>query len=159
MTTDEPGTWSEPDATDEQAIRDDERRATLVFPSVEDFVNDYLVHLVQRRTDDGSHVWCPCWWAHAEAIARLTALWRAFEYLSRDSALGMTNWWLHHADPHLAVLLSPYGPFHACGTSLGHQAPSPLPTEPAPPGTFDHPAFVLIDDGPFPDTPLNLPTS
>ncbi|MEU6824019.1 DUF4913 domain-containing protein [Streptomyces atriruber] len=146
-------------AEDEQALKDEERRATLIFPSVEAFVTDYIAHIVQRRTDDRSHVWCPSWWTHGEAVARLTALWRAFEYLSGDPALGMSTWWLHHADPHLAVLLDPRGPFHACGSELGHQACVPLPTAPAPPGTFDHEAFTLPYEDPFPGDPLNLPTS
>ncbi|MEU5774598.1 DUF4913 domain-containing protein [Streptomyces venezuelae] len=147
-------------ATDEEAVRDEETRASLIFPSVEEFVTEYLSAVVHRRTDDGSHVWCPDWWAHAEAVARLTALWRAFEYLSSDPALGMSNWWLHHADPHLAVLLDPHGPFHACGPHHGHQErPPTLPVTSAPPGHFDHPAFSLADEDPFRDLPLDLPTS
>ncbi|MET8687454.1 DUF4913 domain-containing protein [Streptomyces sp. NPDC004732] len=159
MTTDAQNPADGRTARDEQALKDEERRATLIFPSVEVFVNDYLVHVVQRRTDDGSHVWCPSWWAHAEAVARITALWRAFEYLSSDPALGMSNWWLHQADPHLAVLLSPGGPFHACGSERGHSPAARLPTTPAPSGAFDHPVFALMEDDLFPDDPLDLPTS
>jgi hypothetical protein len=38
----------------------------------------------------------------------------------------MSNWWLHHADPHMRVLLDPVdGPFARCGN--GHVGNEPLP--------------------------------
>ncbi|WP_306332261.1 DUF4913 domain-containing protein [Streptomyces sp. KL118A] len=128
---------------------EEEQRATTVFGSLQEFVTEYVVAVAARRTDDGSHVWCPSWWAHAEAIARLSALWRAFEYLCADPSLGLSNWWLHHADPHLAVLLSPDGPFHACGGPDGHRAPEPLPLDTPPEGLFNDPVFSVMTGDPL----------
>jgi len=44
-------------------------------------------------------------------LQRLEALWRAWEHLRQDPALGMSVWWRDHADPHMAALLDPDGPF------------------------------------------------
>ncbi len=51
------------------------------------------------------------WWMHPEAVARLDALWRAWEHLGNDPATGMSVWWRDHADHHMGVLMSPDGPF------------------------------------------------
>ena len=32
-----------------------------------------------RRPLGGEFRWCPQWWAHPEAVSRLTALWRSWE--------------------------------------------------------------------------------
>ncbi|MER7199519.1 DUF4913 domain-containing protein [Streptomyces sp. CB01635] len=54
-----------------------------------------------------------------------------------DGALGMSNWWVHHVDPHLSALLDPVtGPFAPC--AQGHQMDEPLPIDPVPDGVFDH---------------------
>ncbi|MGI8558855.1 MAG: DUF4913 domain-containing protein [Solirubrobacteraceae bacterium] len=54
-----------------------------------------------RRT----RVWCPQWWRHAEAVARLESLWRAWEHLRHDAAPGLSVWFRDHADHHLTILL------------------------------------------------------
>ncbi|MFD0412994.1 DUF4913 domain-containing protein [Streptomyces sp. NPDC127108] len=135
------------ETTDRARLIEEEHRAGLVFGSLADFVA-YLTQIVRPRLDDGDHIWCPRWWAHPEALLRLSAMWRAFEYLRHDASLGMSNWWLHHADPHLARLLSPSGPFHACAGGQ-HTDPPPLATEPVPPDVLDHPAFALLPEDPF----------
>jgi hypothetical protein len=95
------------------------------FSSVEDFVTDYLSLVSEVRTG-GPLVWCASWWAHPEAVARLTALWRAWEALRLEPATGMSNWWTLHFDPHIRVLLdAERGPFASC--SRGHQAGKPGP--------------------------------
>lgn len=134
--------------TDRAQLIDEEQRAPLAFSSLPTFVSDYLALIIQRRMDDGSHLWCPSWWAHPEAIARLAAMWRAFEYLRSDPAIGLSNWWLHHADPHLAVLLSPTGPFHAC--AQGHRSDAErLPLDRMPAGLMDDPVFTVLVGDPF----------
>ncbi|MBT2505834.1 DUF4913 domain-containing protein [Streptomyces sp. ISL-98] len=78
-----------------------------------------------------------------EALSRLTALWRAWENLRLDPALGMSTWWLHHAKPHLQDLLdADTGPLSACSPE-GHTAYAypPLPLEPADPALWLSPAF------------------
>ncbi|WP_393059602.1 DUF4913 domain-containing protein [Streptomyces sp. LN549] len=115
----------------------------LIFRSLDLFVEEYLAQVVRRRVDGVHLAWCPDWWTHPEAVARLASLWRAFEYLRVDSSLGMSNWWLHHADPHLAVLMDPRtGPFASCWGPDGHKADiGPLPGNPSPPEMWDDPAF------------------
>jgi hypothetical protein len=51
----------------------------------------------------------PVWWGHPEAVARLTALWRAWEVLRLDPATGMSNWWTLHFDPHMPYCSMPSG--------------------------------------------------
>ncbi|MET8751684.1 DUF4913 domain-containing protein [Streptomyces sp. NPDC004667] len=42
-------------------------------------------------------------------------LWLAWERLRLESMLGMTTWWVQHADPHLRILMDPArGPFAGC---------------------------------------------
>ncbi len=74
------------------------------------------------------------WWESAEAVITLEALWRAWEHLRLDPALGMSVWLRDHLHPHLAVLMSPPGPFGTTSGSAG--AASPLPYEAPPAGLF-----------------------
>lgn len=119
----------------------------LAFTSLDEFVREYLTQVVHRRLNRSVQLWCPEWWRHPEAIARLAVLWRAFEFLRTDPALGMSTWWLHHADPHLHALMNPqYGPFVSCDPREGHSdetQPGPLPTVPAPQELMDLPEFAL----------------
>lgn len=104
-----------------------------VFADVAGWVEQHLVLLVGRQLGAGA-TWCARWWAHAEAISRLEALWRAWEVLRLDEALGMSLWWRDHANPHLAVLLSrDAGPFAGC-TPQRHVDLPLLPSAPAPAG-------------------------
>ncbi|NUU21886.1 MAG: DUF4913 domain-containing protein, partial [Streptomycetaceae bacterium] len=125
-------------------VRDEQ--LDLVFSSLDDFVAEYLTQVVHRRLNRAVCVWCPDWWRHPEAVARLSVLWRAFEFLRSDPALGLSTWWLHHADPHLHALMHPqYGPFVGCDPRDGHgeSQPGPLPANRAPQALLAHPAFAL----------------
>jgi hypothetical protein len=137
----------EPDPFAESAPgEDDDEALEMVFASVDDFVTEYLAQIIRRRISHATMTWCPSWWLHPEAIVRITALWRAFEYLRVDAALGMSTWWLQHADPHLRALMDPdYGPFALCDPRGGHseRALPPLPLDPSPPEMWDHPAFTV----------------
>jgi hypothetical protein len=122
----------------EDIRRDEEsvgRPAELFYPHVGEFVTDRLIHLVPRPTPDSGLVWCPSWFRHAQALARLDSIWRAWEHLRFDPALGMSNWWTHYADPNLRALMDARtGPFARC--AVGHQDSEPLPVETAPDGLF-----------------------
>lgn len=104
------------------------------FDSVYDFVEQHLVFLYERRVRGSEdRAWCPQWWSHPEAVSRLEALWRAWEALRTDPALGMSVWWRDHADAHMSVLLDTAGPFWACSVSSGHESRGeiePLPVDP-----------------------------
>lgn len=82
--------------TDEDKASEDfdtsENGPKLFFPNLEVFVTDFLVHHYARPLDPMSHdkelTWCSSWWAHTEAVSRLSALWRAWETLRLDAGPG-----------------------------------------------------------------------
>ncbi|MER8041920.1 DUF4913 domain-containing protein [Streptomyces sp. NPDC094032] len=131
--------------TDPEPQEGAQEEPQFIYRSLDAFVTEYLCVVVRRPVGGGHLAWCPEWWQHPEAIARLAALWRAFEYLSQDPGLGMTSWWLHHADPHLAALMHPdKGPFAYCSGPDGHtDTLGELPYVPSPPELWDNPAFSL----------------
>ncbi|GAA5054130.1 DUF4913 domain-containing protein [Nocardia callitridis] len=112
-----------------------------VYSGVADFVENYLTMVYRRQvTDVGDTVWCPEWWRHAEAIARLEALWRSWEYLRGYRETGHSVWFLDHADRHMEVLFSPRGPFQYCSVRHGHKDMlAPLPVTPPPHDLFTDP--------------------
>lgn len=131
---DEPPPWDDPVPGSTPAPAQDDPPA-LHFGSVDEFVREYLIHAYKRRVDQQRILWAPNWWAYDEAIQRLEALWRAWEHLRLDPALGMSMWWRDHADHHMAILMSDTGPFAGIQgqrTALG----SPLPYEAPPAGMF-----------------------
>lgn len=104
------------------------------FGSLEVFVADYLAHVYARQVIDiQAVVWCPQWWRHPEAVARLAALHARYELARHDGPAAMSDWWLLHADPHMNRLLDPSGPFKYCSLRNGHNDHiKPLPVTPAP---------------------------
>ncbi|MFD7685934.1 DUF4913 domain-containing protein [Streptomyces sp. NPDC059781] len=119
--------------------------STFIFPSLPEFVEDFMAPVLHLPVyGETPLAWCPSWWAHPEALARLTAMWRSFEYLRGDVTLGMSTWWRDHVDPHMRVLRDPLtGPFAACQRAGTHIDQPSLPTEAPPDGLFDHPAFSM----------------
>lgn len=114
----------------------------LVFDNVAEFVHTKLAYSYRREVESGiSRKWCPQWWKHEEAASRLESLWRAWEHLRLDPATGMSVWWRDHADPHMAQLMDPEGPFKNCSVRHGHGGTEgplpPLPCTPEPSGLFD----------------------
>ena len=100
-----------------------------VFASVEQFVTGYLLPLYRRAVSGNDTTWCAEWWRHPEAIVRLEALWRAWEYLRLDPATGMSVWLRDHCDFHMRVLLSADGPFKGCTPDAHAARPvRPLPS-------------------------------
>ena len=79
--------------------------------------------------------WCPQWWAHAEAIVRLTALWRTWEAArASDEDSAMADWLRTYFDALNPVLLADDGPFASCSADA-HREQRPLPLT-APPVGF-----------------------
>ncbi|MEU3982761.1 DUF4913 domain-containing protein [Streptomyces sp. NPDC026672] len=123
---------------DAEIRRDEEgaaRPAELFYPHVAEFVENRFIYFVPRPTPESGRVWCPEWYRHPEALSRLDSVWRAWEALRWDAGLGMSNWWLHHADPHVRALTDPVtGPFARCVD--GHEGHDPLPIATPPEGLF-----------------------
>ena len=102
--------------------------------------------------DHGHHrIWCPQWWRHDEAVARLDALWRAWEHLRLDPATGLSVWFRDHADHHMTILLDADGPLKGCDGTHSQRPLDPLPHDPPPPGTFEP------DDDFIPSAPVDAP--
>lgn len=102
--------------------------AELFYPDPLAFFQGTLGPSYVREVNNGSEfLWCSQWYKHPEALARVEAMWRAWEYLRRDGALGSSTWWIHHADPHMGVLMAPNGPFKRCSYD-GH-APRTRPEQ------------------------------
>jgi hypothetical protein len=99
-----------------------------VFSVVEDWVAEYFL-LMFRRPLGGMYRWCPQWWAHPEAVSRLTALWRSWEAMRLEPATGISDWYGSHLDHHLPILLGPDGPFCQCSKD-GHLELPPFPADP-----------------------------
>ncbi len=94
---------------------------TLYFGSVDEFVRHYLLPNYRRRVDGQRVVWAAEWWKYSEAVARLDALWRAWEHLRQDAQTGMSVWFRDHAEHHMSVLLSVSGPFAAAGEGTNRE--------------------------------------
>jgi hypothetical protein len=52
----------------------------------------------------------------------MESIWRAWEHLRLEPALGISTWFLNHADPHMRVLMDKEGPFKKCAYD-GHKPP------------------------------------
>lgn len=104
------------------------------FTNVAAWVEGYFVPMY-RRPLGGEYRWCAQWWAHGEAISRLTALWQSWEALRWQPGTGIATWYASYLDPQLPALLGPRGPFYQCTETEhidGHQAI----TDAAPPGLW-----------------------
>jgi hypothetical protein len=112
---------------EDQTPREDDFKSKMRYKNLVDWLEDYFFEMVRRRLG-GQMTWCAKWWLHPEAISRLDALWLSWEFLKDDGALGMSNWWLSHVDPHMSVLMSrDNGPFASCKPELHRDDLKSLP--------------------------------
>lgn len=86
---------------------------TTCYPDLDTWVRDYFAPLYARPIG-GDFRWCPQWRDHVEAVARLEAMWRAWEALRLDGATGMANWFTTVADPLVHQLTNRGGPLGQC---------------------------------------------
>ncbi|OEU96605.1 hypothetical protein AN216_20120 [Streptomyces oceani] len=103
----------------EEAYTEELRRLAL-------WVNHLLIPVYGRETRSQAP-WCPRWWEHLEAVARLHALWLTWQELT-DPAAGASGpalWHRDHLDPTMAELRDPAGPFGGCkaGAHRAKEAP------------------------------------
>jgi len=122
-----------------------------VFETVEDWVDGYFRPRF-RRPLGGEFRWCPKWWAHPEAVSRLTALWRSWEACRLEPATGISDWYRDHLDHHLPILLGSRGPFFQCGPDSGHVDQPPFPADEVDYDLLDQ-AAAAAGDGAEGDTP------
>ena len=86
--------------------------------ALSDWVN-YLFLPVYGREISTTRPWCDQWHEHPEAVARLHALWLAWQQFTDIEAglSGPSMWHRDHLDQTLVQLRAPDGPFAACTTS------------------------------------------
>jgi hypothetical protein len=91
------------------------------------WVADLLLPVYGREVTS-QQPWCPRWWEHLEAVARLHGLWLAWQEHT-DPAMGASGpavWHRDHLGPVLTELRSPTGPFAGCkaGSHRAKAAPT-----------------------------------
>lgn len=86
--------------------------------ALSDWVN-YLFLPIYGREISTNRPWCAQWHEHPEAVARLHALWLAWQQFTDTEAglSGPSTWHRDHMDQMLAHLRAPDGPFAACTTN------------------------------------------
>jgi hypothetical protein len=109
----------------------------LYYLTLEEWVGEWLFPVHRRSVLGHDRVWCPQWWRHAEAVARLESLWRAWEHLRQDAATGLSVWFRDHADHHMTILLDADGPFKGCDSRHSDHPLDELPHDPPPEGMFE----------------------
>lgn len=105
---------------------------TTELAALSDWVN-YLFLPIYGREISTTRPWCAQWYDHPEAVARLHALWLAWQQLTDTEAgpTGPSTWHRDHLDQALVHLRAPDGPFAACTTSPSRPSHRVLAT-PAP---------------------------
>lgn len=86
--------------------------------ALSDWVN-YLFLPAYGREISTTRPWCDQWHEHPEAVARLHALWLAWQQFT-DAEAGLSGpsmWHRDHLDQTLVQLRAPDGPFAACTTN------------------------------------------
>ncbi|WP_433474149.1 DUF4913 domain-containing protein [Spirillospora sp. CA-142024] len=105
---------------------------TLELESLATWVNVLLVPVYVNEVSP-LRPWCTRWWEHPEALARLHALWLAWQSLTDSPSCGHTGpsiWHRDHLDPALARLRAPDGPFARCMLDPERPAHNANPTTP-----------------------------
>ncbi|MFE7212478.1 DUF4913 domain-containing protein [Streptomyces sp. NPDC057611] len=108
-------------------LYDDELRALI------EWVEGVLVpgYLAEPSADAR---WCHLWFEHTPAVARLHALWLAWQELTDPATCGYTGpsvWHRDHLDPCMRELRSSSGPFAGCTKGehqIDHRMPGTVPS-------------------------------
>jgi hypothetical protein len=95
-------------------------------------------------------VWCPVWTEHQDVVARLTAVWFAWETANEEGGKAVSSWIRDHADYEFAWCMAETGPFRRCRS--GHSPKLTIyPTETHPTET----QTGAVDADAEPDTKEN----
>jgi len=116
---------------------EEESGPTLVYGSADEWLRKYWRYTYRRRVSakgSGTGRWRVDWWTVDEAVQRIEALWRSWEASRLDAGLGMSTWWINHAEPHMGALLATDGPF--AGATDENLPGEPLPYVEPPAGMF-----------------------
>jgi hypothetical protein len=119
-----------------QAALQDAPGSGTYFPNVLAFVTEHLTPMYRRSLSGTDRTWCAEWWRHTEAVSRLEALWRSWEYLRLDPNLGISVWMRDHLDHHMAILLDADGPFKGCKPDQHTQRLEAFPLKPPEPANL-----------------------
>lgn len=84
-----------------------ERVDEPLYPDVYSWVEGWLLQHWRRKKE----FWDEKWWDYPEVLSRFEALWRAWEFLRLEGALGMSIFWRDHLESHMRVITAPDGPF------------------------------------------------
>lgn len=111
------------------------------YPDAETWMIGWLAPTIHRPMKAGV-CWCPQWWRHPEALARLDSLWRAWEASRAGGGEGMSLWWITHFEGHWASLTSERGPFAACKDGTHTDRLDALAADSTPEDWEWHPLYV-----------------
>ncbi|MCI0687614.1 MAG: DUF4913 domain-containing protein [Sporichthyaceae bacterium] len=113
----------------EQLVRGDPAIHLQALARLDEWVRNVLAPVYRCGEDVGPDPpWCHLWWEHPEAVARLYALWMAWQDLALTSA-GPSHWHRDHLAPALTALRDPRGTFARCTThpDKPRHTKSPMP--------------------------------
>ena len=130
----------EPELEEEKEAEEEPESRELQFPTVKEFVEDYVIELYRREVSirNAPEHWCPLWWVHGEVVARFEALHMAFEHLRHGEETELAAWWLVYFDPMMERIFDKEGPFKYCSVAEGHSGKLPkLPVVIAPEQAFE----------------------
>lgn len=130
MTLPQPPDQHDPGSTGGAGVQPPGEDFEPLYPDVEAWVEAVYTTTFPRQ---GRARWCARWWAHPEAVLRLTALWQSWELARVQPGSGFADWLTRYLDPIHAQLISDEGPFSAC-TKDRHTDVKPWPVEFTPDG-------------------------
>ncbi|HAT6526225.1 TPA: DUF4913 domain-containing protein [Corynebacterium striatum] len=86
------------------------------YKNVFEFVDKFLVVMYPTTGNRLARVaWSPCWWKHAEVVARFDALWKRYEYLrAKEPDTALETFLRVHGDYHMRQIMKDDGVFADC---------------------------------------------
>jgi len=97
--------WDDDADTDEDAVEELE----TYFANVYEYVDQWVLPRYRRKP--GTVRWDPDWFENIEALDRLEALWRAWEFYRLEGMTGMAVFWNDQFNPTMYELTNPEGTF------------------------------------------------